>query len=169
MRFVRSIPTAVLMPQMTALMCEYRYTGNMGTTTTKRLSIWERTATNKVNIDVVEPAPHLGRRQPTAARPTSWTTPSIWTAPGTVLLGSVACGSEAHGSELHGLLIDDACMNLFTQGQADRMNALFAPGGERASLLDSEECACLLDSVARTKRPATTAPQPLRTMAHAST
>ena len=27
---------------------------------------------------------------------------------------------------------NDACMNLFTQGQSDRMNALFAPGGARA-------------------------------------
>ena len=35
---------------------------------------------------------------------------------------------------------DDACMNLFTQGQSDRMNALFAPGGERASLLTSAGC-----------------------------
>lgn len=32
---------------------------------------------------------------------------------------------------------DDACMNLFTQGQADRMLALFAPGGARERLLDT--------------------------------
>ena len=35
---------------------------------------------------------------------------------------------------------DDACMNLFTQGQSDRMNALFLPGGARASLLTSTGC-----------------------------
>ncbi len=35
---------------------------------------------------------------------------------------------------------DDACMNLFTQGQSDRMNALFAPGGARASLVSSAGC-----------------------------
>ena len=35
---------------------------------------------------------------------------------------------------------DDACMNLFTQGQSDRMNALFAPGGARASLVNSPGC-----------------------------
>lgn len=35
---------------------------------------------------------------------------------------------------------DDDCMNLFTQGQSDRMNALFAPGGARASLLNSSGC-----------------------------
>ena len=35
---------------------------------------------------------------------------------------------------------DDACMNLFTQGQGDRMNALFQAGGARASLLNSPGC-----------------------------
>ena len=35
---------------------------------------------------------------------------------------------------------DDLCMNLFTQGQSDRMNALFAPGGARASLVNSPGC-----------------------------
>ena len=33
---------------------------------------------------------------------------------------------------------DDVCMNLFTQGQANRMRALFAPGGHRHSLMDSK-------------------------------
>ena len=35
----------------------------------------------------------------------------------------------------------DACMNLFTAGQAVRMQALFQPGGDRASLLNSNGCA----------------------------
>lgn len=35
---------------------------------------------------------------------------------------------------------DDACMNLFTAGQKARMQALFAPGGFRASLLNSNGC-----------------------------
>ncbi len=35
---------------------------------------------------------------------------------------------------------DDGCMNLFTQGQKDRMLALFAPGGARVSLLSSAAC-----------------------------
>ena len=35
---------------------------------------------------------------------------------------------------------DDVCMNLFTQGQGDRMNALFQAGGARASLLNSPGC-----------------------------
>jgi hypothetical protein len=32
---------------------------------------------------------------------------------------------------------DDACMNLFTQGQIDRMESLFSPGGSRESILRS--------------------------------
>lgn len=35
---------------------------------------------------------------------------------------------------------DDACMNLFTQGQKSRMQALFSPGGAKASLLTSNGC-----------------------------
>ncbi|MCI4671708.1 MAG: M43 family zinc metalloprotease [Bacteroidia bacterium] len=33
---------------------------------------------------------------------------------------------------------DDGCMNLFTKGQASRMRALFAPGGFRHSILNSD-------------------------------
>lgn len=35
---------------------------------------------------------------------------------------------------------DDACMYMFTSGQKDRMQALFAPGGARESLLSSGGC-----------------------------
>ncbi|TAE48212.1 MAG: T9SS C-terminal target domain-containing protein [Bacteroidetes bacterium] len=35
---------------------------------------------------------------------------------------------------------DDACMNLFTAGQKTRMQAVLAPGGARASLLNSAGC-----------------------------
>ncbi|MGS2725626.1 M43 family zinc metalloprotease [Psychroserpens sp. BH13MA-6] len=35
---------------------------------------------------------------------------------------------------------DDACMNLFTQGQRDRMRAVLLPGGVRASLGASTKC-----------------------------
>lgn len=35
---------------------------------------------------------------------------------------------------------DDGCMNLFTQGQKTRMQALFATGGARASLVNSSGC-----------------------------
>ena len=35
---------------------------------------------------------------------------------------------------------DDACMNLFTQGQKDRMRAVLAPGGFRRNLALSDKC-----------------------------
>jgi len=35
---------------------------------------------------------------------------------------------------------DDACMNLFTTGQKNRMQALFGAGGSKASLLNSNGC-----------------------------
>ena len=35
---------------------------------------------------------------------------------------------------------EDPCMNLFTEGQKDRMRALFAPGGLRESILSSPGC-----------------------------
>ena len=54
-------------------------------------------------------------------------------------LGSAACGTTDMVQNYMDYS-DDACMNLFTQGQSDRMNALFAPGGARASLLSSPGC-----------------------------
>ena len=54
-------------------------------------------------------------------------------------LGNVACGTEDMVQNYMDYS-DDACMNLFTQGQSDRMNALFAPGGARASLVSSAGC-----------------------------
>ena len=54
-------------------------------------------------------------------------------------LGNVACGTEDMVQNYMDYS-DDACMNLFTQGQSDRMNALFAPGGARASLVTSAGC-----------------------------
>jgi hypothetical protein len=35
---------------------------------------------------------------------------------------------------------DDGCMNMFTLGQKSRMQALFATGGAKASLLTSNGC-----------------------------
>ena len=54
-------------------------------------------------------------------------------------LGNVACGTTDMVQNYMDYS-DDACMNLFTQGQSDRMNALFLPGGARASLLTSTGC-----------------------------
>lgn len=53
--------------------------------------------------------------------------------------GHTSCGS-ADMIENYMDYSNDACMNLFTQGQKTRMQALFAPGGFRASLLSSNGC-----------------------------
>ena len=53
--------------------------------------------------------------------------------------GHVSCGSVDMVQNYMDYS-NDACMNLFTQGQKDRMMALFQSGGARASLLSSEGC-----------------------------
>jgi hypothetical protein len=54
-------------------------------------------------------------------------------------IGSSSCGSVDMVQNYMDYS-DDACMNLFTQGQTGRMRALFEPGGFRASLLTSNAC-----------------------------
>ncbi|MGB1671104.1 MAG: zinc metalloprotease, partial [Flavobacteriales bacterium] len=54
-------------------------------------------------------------------------------------LGNVAC-STVDMVQNYMDYSDDGCMNLFTQGQTDRMLALFQPGGFRESLLTSNAC-----------------------------
>ena len=53
--------------------------------------------------------------------------------------GHVSCGSTDMVQNYMDYS-DDACMNLFTQGQTTRMRALFEPGGFRNSLLSSTAC-----------------------------
>lgn len=54
-------------------------------------------------------------------------------------LSSTSCGSLDNVQNYMDYT-DDACMNMFTQGQGDRMQALFAPGGSRESILSSPAC-----------------------------
>ncbi len=51
----------------------------------------------------------------------------------------VTCGSGPDGDMYMNYMdfTDDACMNMFTKGQRDRMLALFAPGGPRSAMLAS--------------------------------
>ena len=55
-------------------------------------------------------------------------------------LGHVSCNTEDMVQNYMDYS-DDACMNLFTAGQAVRMQALFQPGGARVGLLTSNGCA----------------------------
>jgi len=54
-------------------------------------------------------------------------------------IGHVSCGSTDMVQNYMDYS-DDGCMNLFTQGQKSRMQALFSPGGARASLVSSNGC-----------------------------
>ena len=54
-------------------------------------------------------------------------------------LGSVSCSSEDMVQNYMDYS-DDGCMNVFSQGQGDRMQALFTPGGTRAGILTSNGC-----------------------------
>ncbi len=58
--------------------------------------------------------------------------------------GHVSCGS-VNMVQNYMDYSDDACMNLFTQGQRDRMRALFDAGGFRESILSSTGCNCAGD------------------------
>ena len=117
------------------IVCDYRYTGNMGTA--QAPFDLGRTATHEVghwlNLRHIWGDGGCGASDLVDDTPDS-DGPNYGCS-----LGSVACGTEDMVQNYMDYS-DDACMNLFTQGQADRMNALFAPGGERASLLDSEGC-----------------------------
>ena len=54
-------------------------------------------------------------------------------------LGHVSCGTTDMVQNYMDYS-DDACMNLFTEGQKSRMRALFSAGGFRVSLLSSNGC-----------------------------
>ncbi len=55
---------------------------------------------------------------------------------------TVSCSNGPNGDMFMNYMdyTDDACMNMFTTGQATRMNALFATGGVRAGLATSLGC-----------------------------
>lgn len=52
----------------------------------------------------------------------------------------VSCGADPSGDMYNNFMdfTDDACLNLFTQGQRARMRSLFEPGGPRHALLASQ-------------------------------
>ena len=67
--------------------------------------------------------------------------------------GHVSCGS-ADMVQNYMDYSDDACMNLYTSGQAARMQALFAAGGARSSLLTSNGCAPACETACGCTNPA---------------
>ena len=66
-------------------------------------------------------------------------TPKSNASNGGCQIGSKSCGSDDMVQNYMDYS-DDACMNLFTVGQSARMDALFASGGARESLLTSGGC-----------------------------
>ncbi|MBC2843792.1 M43 family zinc metalloprotease [Winogradskyella flava] len=66
-------------------------------------------------------------------------TPTHQTSNGGCPVGQVSCGSTDMVQNYMDYT-NDSCMNLFTQGQADRMRAVLAPGGPRRALALSDKC-----------------------------
>jgi hypothetical protein len=62
----------------------------------------------------------------------------------------ITCGGGPYGDMFMNYMdfTDDACMNMFTNGQKDRMHSLFAPGGPRSALLNSVAATAVSGSTA---------------------
>ena len=118
------------------VVCGYQYTGTVGTATAP--FDLGRTATHEVghwlNLRHIWGDGACGASDFVADTPDS-DGPNYGCA-----IGNVAC-SSVDMVQNYMDYSDDACMNLFTQGQTDRMLALFQPGGSRESLLSSNGCA----------------------------
>ncbi len=117
------------------VVCDYQYVGNEGTATAPfNLG---RTATHEVghwlNLR------HIWGDGGCSVDDFVNDTPTSDASNGGCALGHVSCGSVDMVQNYMDYS-DDACMNLYTQGQKDRMRALFEPGGFRESLLSSAAC-----------------------------
>ena len=108
-----------------------QYTGTIGTATAP----FDKGHGHPRGGTLAQPPPHLGRwpavRRLRVDTPTS--TPQLRLCPRRQLQHHDMVQNYMDYS-------DDGCMNLFTQGQTDRMLALFQPGGFRESLLTSNAC-----------------------------
>ncbi|MDF1694261.1 MAG: M43 family zinc metalloprotease [Saprospiraceae bacterium] len=117
------------------VVCDYRYTGTIGTATAP--FDLGRTATHEVghwlNLRHIWGDGGCGvddfvSDTPTSDGPNYGCTPT-----------HVSCGSTDMVQNYMDYS-DDGCMNLYTLGQKNRMQALFGSGGFRASLLSSNGC-----------------------------
>ena len=117
------------------IVCDYRYTGTIGTATAPfNLG---RTATHEVghwlNLRHIWGDGNCNVDDFVSDTPTS-DAPNYGCA-----TGHVSCGTTDMVQNYMDYS-DDACMNLYTLGQKNRMQALFGSGGFRASLLSSNGC-----------------------------
>ncbi len=114
---------------------DYRYTGTNGTATSP--FDLGRTATHEVghwlNLR------HIWGDGPCGSDDFVSDTPTSDDANYGCATGHVSC-SSTDMVQNYTDYSDDACMNLFTQGQKSRMQALFGGGGSKASLLSSNGC-----------------------------
>ncbi len=118
------------------VVCGYQYTGNIGTATAP--FDLGRTGTHEVghwlNLRHIWGDGLCGVDDNVADTPES-DGPNYGCA-----LGHVSCNTTDMVQNYMDYS-DDGCMNLFTAGQAVEMQALFQPGGSRASILNSSACA----------------------------
>jgi hypothetical protein len=117
------------------VVCDYQYFGTIGTATAP--FDMGRTATHEVghwlNLR------HIWGDGNCNADDFVSDTPSSDAANYGCALGHVSCSSTDMVQNYMDYS-DDACMNLYTDGQKNRMRALFESGGYRASLLASQAC-----------------------------
>lgn len=122
-------------PATDGVVCDYRYTGTTGTATPPfNLG---RTGTHEVGhwLNLY----HIWGDGPCNQDDLVADTPASDAENYGCPNGHTSCGS-LDMIENYMDYTDDACMNLFTQGQKTRMRALFEPGGFRESLLNSNGC-----------------------------
>jgi hypothetical protein len=117
------------------VVCDYRYTGTIGTATAPFNK--GRTGTHEVghwlNLR------HIWGDGGCSVDDFVSDTPASDSPNYGCNLSTVKCGSLDMVQNYMDYT-DDACMNLYTFGQKARMRALFAAGGARASLLNSQGC-----------------------------
>ncbi len=117
------------------VVCDYRYTGTNGTATAPFNK--GRTGTHEVghylNLRHIWGDGNCNQDDGVSDTPVSDA------SNGGCAAGHVSCGTVDMVQNYMDYS-DDACMNLFTIGQKNRMQALFAPGGARNALANSTAC-----------------------------